>query len=308
MNKKEKRKIQISPYLFIAPFFLVYIGFNLFPILYSFYISFTDWDGIHTPQFIGVKNYIRLFTVDPYFWKSVLNTFLFVAVCVPALVFGGMLMAVMLNAKWVKGKRTLQCLSFLPYLTTPVAIGLIFALIFDWQTGILNRVLQAAEWMDTAYDWLGSPGTPREIVNLKVVWKYLGYNTMFFLSGMAGISSDIYEAAEIEGAGTVQIFFKITVPLLKNIMVFVMLTSIIGGLQLLEEPMQLFSGWATSSTQLGGPGSSCLTVMWYLYDTAFGTTMRQGLGAAISYSLFVIIAVFAFFSYRLSYRGEDAYE
>lgn len=214
----------------------------------------------------------------------------------------------MLNAKWVKGKRTLQCLSFLPYLTTPVAIGLIFALIFDWQTGILNRVLQAAGWMDTAYDWLGSPGTARVIVILMVVWKYLGYNTMFFLSGMAGISSDIYEAAEIEGAGTVQIFFKITVPLLKNIMVFVMLTSIIGGLQLLEEPMQLFSGWATSSTQLGGPGSSCLTVMWYLYDTAFGTTMRQGLGAAISYSLFVIIAVFAFFSYRLSYRGEDAYE
>lgn len=300
--KKIKKKL--VPYGFIAPFFIIYILFSLFPILYSLYISFTNWSGTGATAFVGLENYRYLWTEDPYFWNTIKNTFILMLSCVPLLVVGGMLMGSLLYSKLVRGKRLFQCLNFLPYLTTPVAIGLIFAMLFDWQTGIVNRILESLGLMSTSFDWLGTPWSARMIVIVMIVWRYLGYNMMFFLSGLSGISNEIYEAAEIDGASSVTTFFKITMPLLKNVVVFVVLTSIIGGLQLFDEPKLLLNGWATATAEIGGPGRCCFTAVWYLYDTAFGTNMRQGLGAAISYSLVLIIAIFSFISYKVSNRRD----
>jgi cellobiose transport system permease protein len=303
-QSSSKMRTGLIAYGFIAPFFIIYILFSFIPIVYSLYISFTDWNGIGASNFVGFKNYIYLFTEDRFFWKSVGNTFIIMLSCVPLLVIGGILLATLLYSKFVKGKRLFQCLNFLPYLTTPVAIGLIFAMLFEGQTGLVNRVIESLG-MINPIDWLGIPWSARVIVIIMVVWKYIGYNMVFFLSGLSGISNDVYEAAEIDGASSVTTFFRITIPLLKNIVVFVILTSIIGGLQLMDEPMLLLSGWANPSAQVGGPDRSCLTSVWYLYDTAFGTNMRQGIGAAISYSLFIIIAIFSFISYKISNRGGD---
>lgn len=278
--------------LFLAPFVALYLVFGLFPIVYSFYISLTDWTFGKEVHFVGLSNYIQLFTADPYFWKSVGNTLLLMLLYIPASLIVSLLLANLIFQKNTKCKRFFQVAFFLPNVTTAVAVGLMFALIFDWQTGILNGILTRLG-MAGGINWLGEPGTARLVTGLMLFWAYFGYCTIFYLSGLAGISEDVYEAATLDGASKRQILFHITIPLLRPITSFLLLTSFISGCQVMEEPMLLLNGWATVGQTAGGPGRSCLTIVWYLYDTAFGngTRLQYGKGAAIGYAAFLLIAL-----------------
>lgn len=253
---------------------------------------------------VGFSNYIRLFTVDPYFLKSVANTVLLMLMYLPAGICLGLIFASIVYSPNVKGRRLFQIANFMPNITTPVAVGLLFAMLFDWKTGMVNRVLIALGVSQTGFDYLGSPWGARIVVAGMVLWKSVGYCMTVYLAGLAGIPRTLYEAAELDGASAHQQFFYVTIPQIKDISLFLIITGTISGFSLLDEPMLLLSGWATTGGVVGGPMRSCLTSMWYLYDTAYGTTMHYGLAAAISYGLFLFIGVFSYFSVKMMYRGE----
>ncbi|WP_027092911.1 carbohydrate ABC transporter permease [Cohnella thermotolerans] len=295
-----------APYAFLSPYMLFYTVFGLFPIVFSFYVSLTSWDGIGDKTFVGLANYKYLFDPDSHFFQSVGNTLLFVAVTLPLQMAIGLLVATLLYSRWVKWKGFFQLVNFMPYIVTPVAVGLLFNLLFDWQAGFVNKVLLQLGLVDEGVYWLGEPLYARIVIAVMLIWKGFGYTMVFYLAGMANVPKDLHEAAYVDGASGLRAFFSITLPLLKPVTVFIVITGIIGGLQLLEEPMLLLggSGMGSSVAVIGGPDRCCLTTVWNMYDTAYGSTTRYGLGAAIAYGLCLIIAAFSFAGARL-YKGDS---
>jgi multiple sugar transport system permease protein/cellobiose transport system permease protein len=274
----------------------------LYPTLYSFFISLTNWDslaGIRKRQFVGFANYIQIFARDKLFFRTLGNTAFFMVINIPILISAGLLMAIALyKIRTAAGRRVFQTMNILPYITTPAAIGLIFSFMFDWSTGIVNRLLQ--HFGLEAVNWLGTPGPARFIVILMIVWKGFGYYMLIYLAAIAAIPEDVNEAALIDGANGIQIFFGITVPLLRPITVFLILTSIISGFQLYDEPVLLFT-----STSYGGPERAAMTSIMYFYDRTFRSSTRLGYGAAISYTLFVVIILTSAVMSKILNRKED---
>ncbi len=278
------------PYIYLAPFFVSYFLFFVFPTIYSLFISFTDWDslvGEAGRQFVGFGNYIRLFTSDKLFIKALGNTFLFMIIYIPILILGGLALAVLLY-QLKSSSRFFQTVNILPYITTPVAIGVIFSTLFNTTSGIVNKILAALDLIDDNVNWLGDPVTARFIVILMIVWKNFGYYLLIYLAGLSTIPEDISEAAKVDGANSWQVFWKITVPYLRPMTIFLILTSIISGFQLYDEPYLLYS---SQNSVMGGPERSCMTAIMYFYDQTFKSSTRLGYGAAVSYGLFLIIVV-----------------
>ena len=257
-------------------------------------------------HFVGLANYQELLTNDPNFWKAVGNTFIMYCGYFPLNMILGLILAVCMHSVLTKGRRFLQIAYFLPYITTPVAIGLIFSLLFDKSVGLVNRILTEILPSFEAIDWLGTPALVKLIVILIVFWRFGGYYAIFYMAGLSNISPDLYEAADIDGANAFQKFFKITIPQLRQTMIFLFITGTIGSLQMLEEPMLLVSSWSTGAASVvGGVDRSVLTVVWYLYDTSFSTTNNFGKGSAISYLLFAIIAILTLVFLKISKRKEE---
>lgn len=301
MNSKGNKKYSVFwPVVFIAPFIIFFFTFNLFPIIYSFFLSFTDWNGIGEKVFVGLDNYIRIFTKDATFLKSLWNTLYIMVLGFPISVFLGLLIAAFLsNLK--KFRNLFQTINFLPYITTPVAIGLIFTFLFDWNTGIINRIIEF--FGGEGINWLGNAKFAPIVIGIMIIWKCTGYYMALYLAGITSIFTDIYEAAKVDGAGTVKTFFKITMPLLKPITIFITITSLIYALQLFDEPNLMFNVSTTSI--IGGPDRSCLTMVWNFYDVAFGSTARLGYGSAVSSTLFIIIVAASLFGMRFMNRKEE---
>lgn len=285
------------------PFLTAYGLFMLFPMCYSFYLSLFDYNGIAGKTFVGFKNYITLLTRDRLFWKSFLNTILITCMQLPVNLILGLVAAFLLYRIY-RGRRFFQVVNFLPYITTPVAIGFIFSYIFGWNSGILNQLLVKIGLLQENFYWLQTEWSSRVIVALMIVYRNFGYCMMIYLSGMTAISSDLYEAAEIDGAGKWQTFRYVIVPMLKNVTTFLLITSLIGAFQTFDEPVQLYSGWAASSKSVGGPNNAVLTILWKFYDNSFGSSTRMGYGAAIAYLLFVVIGFFTLLSYYLRSRED----
>jgi ABC-type sugar transport system permease subunit len=300
--KKAKSGIRKWPYLFALPFLLFYLLFHFYPILYSFFLSFQEWNGVAEKRFVGLDNYITLLTQDTLFYKSIFNTIVIMLMSIPVLILGGMGMAYLIF-NLGRSRSFFQTVNVLPYITTPVAIGFIFSFMFDWQTGIINAVLIRIGVLEEGIYWLQDPWMSRIIIALMIIWRNLGYFLAVYLAGMTAIPQDIYEAARVDGSTGLHTFTRITLPMLKNISVFLIVTSIIGSLQLFDEPKLLYGGW--TANQVGGPDNSALTVIWKFVNDSF-FNIRFGYGAAIAYALFVLIVVFSIASYRLSAgRGDQ---
>jgi cellobiose transport system permease protein len=304
---KDKIRNKWIPYIFISPYFLFYFAFGLFPIIFSLYVSFMSWNGIGEKSFVGLDNYRFLFNPDSHFFKSVGNTVFFIITSLPLQIAFGLLIATLLYSRWVKWKGFFQLINFLPYIVTPVAVGLMFTLLFDWQTGFVNKVLLRMGWIEEGIYWLGEPFFTKLVIILMLFWKGFGYTMVFYLAGLANIPKELFEAAEVDGASPILKFFQITLPLLKPVTSFIVITGIIVGFQLLEEPMILLSGsgMGSSVAVIGGPERVALTAVWNMYDTAFGSTTRYGLGSAIAYGLCLIIAFVSFIGYRFLDKGEQ---
>ena len=300
---RKRNPLHKWPYIFVAPFVITYLLFYLYPMLFSFGISLTDWTAVDmdTRNFVGIKNYIRVFTDDPMFWKSVLNTIKIMLIAMPLTIIAGLLMAVLMF-NIIKCRQFIQTVNFLPYITMPVAIGLIFANMFNMNIGPVNQILEKLGILKEGLNWLGDSRYAFWVVILMCMWKNFGYFMVIYLSGLSTISGEYYDAAKVDGANAVQRFFKITLPLLRPITTFVIVQGAIGGFQLFDEAKNLVSG--AGSNIVGGPGRSLLTIVWYFYDTSFQNNSRYGYGAAIAFSMMLIIGLISLINVSLLNRRE----
>lgn len=304
MKSKSRKTMWKWPVLFLAPYFICYFLFFVYPTIYSFFISLTDWDtvmGVANRKFVGISNYIKIFTKDKLFFKSLGNTFSFMIIYIPILILGGIALAVLLY-KLTKTRRLFQTINVLPYITTPVAIGMIFSFMFDWSTGIINNILVKSGLIQEGINWLGKPFTARMVVIILIVWKNLGYYLLIYLAALSTVPEDIQEAAMVDGANKWQTFWKITFPFLRPITIFLVLTSIISGFQLFDEPYLLFSN---INSVLGGPDRSCMTSMMYFFDKTFKSSTQLGYGAAVSYTIFVVILIVSGIVSKIVNRKEE---
>lgn len=287
------------PYLFIAPYLLLYTAFGLFPIFFSLIISFMQWDGISNASFIGFTNYLRVFTKDKFFYSALKNTVILLLINTPIQISLGLITATFLKDFFRKTQSSVQLINFLPYITTPVAVGIIFQLMFDWKSGVVNGMLNLFG-LESVY-WLGNAWASRAVVIIMEIWKGYGYMMIIFLSGLSTIPDELYEAARMDGAKWHHSFFKITIPLLRPIFTFVITTSVINCFKLFDEPQLLFSG---TSQPIGGPDRAVLTVVMRFYEASF-RSFEFGYGSALAYCLFLIIAVVSFFLFRFINRGVE---
>lgn len=288
---RKHRKKNIWPYLFLAPFILVYLAFFAFPIGYSFYISLHDWT-ITSHSFEGLKNYVKLFTSDPYFIKSIKNTLIIMLFTIPILIILGLLLANKLADEKLKHRQFFRTANYLPYITTPVAVAIIFSMMFDRNVGVVNEILVKTGIFKEPINWLtAAPAMQRIMLVFMLVWEWVGYYTIVYIASITGLPMDVYEAAKVDGASGFKIFFKITVPLLKNITMFLVITSIITQLQLFDQPYLLVRGMGTEPTYtLQRP---LMTVMTNFMDQSIQNG-RLGYGAAITYGLFLVICIITF--------------
>ncbi|MGV8979753.1 MAG: carbohydrate ABC transporter permease [Clostridium sp.] len=285
-------------YLFILPFFLGFLIFSLYPIIYSFYISFMKWDGMSPKAtFIGLKNYSRLI-VDPTFREAIANTFIMWGFNVVPQMVIALILAVILNNQHLKGKDFFRAIYYLPNLVTPVAIGVLFVYLFDWQSGAINNMLISFHIFKEPVNWLIDGVAIRGIVSFTQWWMWFGYSSIIFMAGLKNIPEELYEACKVDGATGWQTFWKITLPLLKPTILYSVLTSIIGGMQLFDIPNVIM---ATPQTN----GRAVTTMVSYLYNTAFQTN-NYGYGASIGYGLFVIIFIFAVGSFKIINRNTES--
>ena len=293
-------KNKFTPYLMLTPYFFFYACFSLFPIIFSFGISFTSWDGFGSISFAGFANYIRVFTKDKFFYQSLKNTVIFMMFDTPSLIILGLITATLLKDYLKRIRESVQLINFLPFITTPVAIGMIFQQMFDRKSGIVNMFLTSIG-IKPIY-WLGIAWPARAVVIFMNIWHGYGYMMVLFLAGLATIPDELYEAAKIDGAKWWHSFFRITIPLLRPIFAFVITTSVINAFRLFDEPQLLFSG---ATYALGGPDRAAMTVVMRFYEASF-RQFEFGYGSAMAYCLFIIIAIISYVLVRVLNRDNQS--
>jgi cellobiose transport system permease protein len=294
-HRLSKLDTKVSPYLFVAPFFILFGAIGMFPLLYTAYVSLFDWEvGADEPTFIGIDNYKTLFA-DDQFWNALFNTFsIFVLSSAPQIVVA-VALAALLNEN-LRARTGWRMGVLLPYVASLVALTIIFGNLFGPQYGLVNNVLSAVgiSPIDWQADTFGSHIAIASMVN----WRWTGYNALIVLAAMQAIPRDIYEAAVVDGASALRRFFSITLPLLKPTLIFVIVTSTIGGLQIFTEP-KLFEPSGGSG---GGAEHQYQTVVLYLYQSAF-QGLDLGYASAIAWVLFLIIIGVAGLNFFLTRRA-----
>ena len=292
MNSKKRNKYA---YLYLAPFFIVFLIFSVFPIVYSFVLSFCNMDVLSGKfTFTGLDNYKRMID-SVYFFKSILNTLLiWIMSIIPQLTIA-FILSLILSNKWFRGKFILRNLYYFPNLVTPVTIGLLFGALFSYPGGAVNNIITMLGL--EAVDFQNHQMLARIVIAIAICWKNFGFNIIYFTAGINSISDEVMEAAEVDGASAWQRITKITIPLMKPILIYVMVTSIIGGLQMFDESKLVFTSV---------PGDATTTMVKYMYDSAF-VRFQFGYGAAVAYGIFVIIAIFSVFSLLVTKDKQDEY-
>jgi cellobiose transport system permease protein len=271
--------LKFSPYLYISPFFLLFIVTGLFPIAYTAVISFMDWDLVrNSGEFIGFDQYIWILS-QPAFWDALRNTFsIFVLSSVPQLIIA-LFIAAMLDQN-IRAKTFWRMGVLLPYVMAPVAVALIFSNMFGDQYGVINTMLERIGI--PAVGWHSDTFASHIAIATMVNFRWTGYNTLILLAAMQAVPRDYYEAATVDGAGRVRQFFSITLPSLRPTLIFVIITSTIGGLQIFDEP-RMYDQYGT-----GGANNQWLTISLYLYNIGWGQ-WNFGRAAALAWILFLII-------------------
>ncbi|MFC7680955.1 carbohydrate ABC transporter permease [Paenibacillus sp. GCM10028914] len=287
-SSKWNKQMQIAPYIYISPYFILFFIFSLYPILYSIYISLTDWNGSGEKLFIGFDNYVQLFS-DNDFWLSLWNSTLIFLMYVPLMLFVGLILASMLNSNWMVGKGFFRMALFVPNFVSVVAVSFVFILLLNTQDGLINNVLRNIGLIDNPIPWLESPWWARFSVAMMVLYRWLGYNMLLLLTGLQNISKDLYEAAYVDGATKIKSFFYITIPLVKKMLLFCTVLSTIGTFSLFTEPFIL--------TQ-GGPLNSTLTPVLMLYRESF-QNFNFGYASSIAVCFFILMMVISLLQMRI---------
>ena len=297
-KQKKMRNVNLVAYPMILPFVVVFLIFSVYPVFRTLYLSFTSYKGYGEAVVIGFDNYVRVFK-DKYFWQAFVNTWrIWIVNIVLQLGLAFALTIVFNDMKYrIRGLSIFRAVFYLPNLISCASVAFLFKTLLDWRFGTFNQVLMALHLIKTPVDWLGKPGIAPYSVSVINAWMWFGNSFLMLMAGVQGINHDYYEAASIDGAGRWKLFTKITLPLLKPIMIYVAITSLIGGLQMFDMPHLISQGNAAIHD---GP---LQTMVIYLYK--FGFQVNQvGYGSAIAYVLFLLILVFSVVQFKLMNRKE----
>ncbi len=278
-TKKKKRKNKDTRYfwLFILPWVIGFLSFTLFPMVYSFVVSFTNWNGQNMRDFIGLKNFIQIFTKDRTFWSSLKITFKYILISVPLNTVFAIFLAVLLN-KHLPGRNLFRGIFYLPTICSGVAMYITWAYLLNGTNGYVNVLLGFLGV--EGHNWLGDVKTALPSILFMEMFN-IGTAMTIVLAGLQDVPTDYYEAARLDGASSFQQFFQITFPLITPVVFFNVLMAIIKGLQIFTQPYVM--------TQ-GGPAQSTFVYGLYLYNTAFSYG-KFGYASALAWVLFVIIII-----------------
>ena len=278
-------------YTFISPFYILFAIFGLYPMVLSLYLSFTRWKGVGPIEFAGLVNF-GLIPQDKIFWQSMANGVILFFLYVPVMLFLALALAVILNSGRVKGFRFFRTLIFLPFITNMVAAGFAFRILLEKQNGLFNVLLKYAGL--SSIPWLEDVWWARISLSLLIIWAWLGYNMVIMLAGLQTIPRDLTEAAMIDGASPIQAFFHVTIPLMRPVILFCTITSMIGSFGLFTE---------VSTLTRGGPVNATITPLIRIYGLAFGS-YQFGYASAVAYTFFALIFILTIIQFRLN-RDQD---
>jgi len=284
-------------YAFISPFFLVFLLFNVYPIFFTLYLSMTRYRGYGPKVFTGLENFKLIFK-DPNVLDAFLNTIKIWGVNIVFQIFLAMLLVLVFSdIKYkVKGLGFFRVVFYLPNLIAAASISLIFIKLLDKDYGVVNQVLFRLGWIDQAIGWLTNPILAQMSVSGIQTWMWFGNSFILFMASVQAVSKETYEAAAIDGAGRLQVLKNITIPSIKPILMYVMITGLIGGLQLFDIPFLITDG-------RGFPEGSLNTMIVYIYNMAF-VYKNYGYASALSFMLFILIASFTIIFTIVTNRGE----
>lgn len=282
---KKQGKIAI---LFLLPYLLIFLLFRVLPSLGGLAVSFFNWRLGGVPRYVRLDNYTKLFR-DPMFWISLLNTAKLFLLTVPPLLVLSLLLAILLNGRF-KGRKLVRTFSIVPYVLIPSIVGIMWKWLYDNNFGLLNYYIKLLGGKATF--WLTDQNVVLFSIALVVIWTYIGYNMILFLAGLQGINTELYEAAYIDGANRVQAFFRVTLPLLKPVLMMVLTLTMVNVVQLFD---------LINVMTNGGPGTSTLTMVQYMYTSAF-THYEIGYGAAIQVCILLILLILIVLQNRLLKR------
>ena len=283
-------------YLFVAPSIIFIVVFVIVPIIGALWYSFTKYDLMSAPKLVGFQNYANLLD-DTRYPAAIRNTLAFAFGTVPAGVITSLFLAVLINRN-IRGIYAFRAMFYMPVVSSFVAVSLIWLWFYDVQIGLFNEVLESLGL--SRLKWLRSPDTALLSIILLSVWKNMGLNMIIYLAGLQGIPGHLYEAAEIDGAGRVSQFWKVTVPLLAPTTFFVVIVYFIGALQMFIQVliMTVVGGASANSGWSGGPVDSTVTVVLLVYSNAF-EYLKMGYASAMSFVLFLIIGLVTIINTRL---------
>lgn len=299
-RSKLARREELQGYLFISPWLIGLFGITLFPMMFSLYGSFTNYDVTSRMDFIGIGNYTRMFTEDPLFWKSLYNTLYYVAFMVPLTTIGSVLLALMLNER-IAGMRFFRTIYYLPAVLSGVGVYFLWIQLLNPSTGLINTMLGWVGIPGPA--WLSDPMWTKPAIIMMKMWS-VGGGMLLYLASLQGVPSQLYESAKLDGASAFRRFIHITLPMISPVIFFDVVTSFIGGFQIFQE------GYVMTDGGNGGPMGSLLFYNLYMWNQAF-QLFNMGYAMAMAWVLFVIVLILTLINLRMSKRwvyyegGED---
>ncbi|WP_261130884.1 carbohydrate ABC transporter permease [Bacillus sp. Marseille-Q3570] len=282
----------LTPYLFLLPGCVILGAFIFYPLLQAIWLSFTDYNMIVDPTFVGTENYEKLFD-DSMFWKTLIQTLIYLVGVVPALIILPIFLAILVNQK-LKGIGFFRSAYYIPVVTSWVVVGITWEWVYA-EKGVLNYLLEVVGMINGPVHWLTSEKTALFAVMAVTVWKGLGYYMVIYLAGLQSIPSNLYEAAEIDGANKWQQTIRITIPMLMPSIIIVTVMSSIAAMKVFEE-IYIMTG--------GGPLNSSKTLVFYIYQEAF-EKLNMGYASAAGVVLFLITLIFSVVNLKLMGRKEN---
>ena len=292
-NRLGKLDVKLSPYLYIAPFFIVFAIVGLYPLLYTAYVSLHDWNLIGGKgDFVGMENFVTVLS-QPRFWQAVRNTFsIFLLSSVPQVLLA-IWIASVLDAN-LRAKTFWRMGVLMPYAVAPVAVSLIFSKLFADDSGLINSVLTSIG--ASPIGWHTHTLAAHFAIAVMVNFRWTGYNALIILAAMQAVPREIHEAATIDGVSRLRRFVSITIPLIRPTIIFVVITSTIGGLQIFDEPRMF------DTLGLGGADRQWMTLTMYLYEIGWGSQRSFGRASAVAWILFLIIVLIGMVNFALTRR------
>jgi len=275
-------------WFFVTPALVLFSIFMLYPIVSSLYLVTRKWKGF-TDSFVGLGNFVRMAN-DSLFWHSLGNNFFLMVIQIPIMVFLALILAVVLNQGIRRFRGAFRLMFFLPAVTSLVAYSILFRILLQ-TNGMANNFMMSLGILSQPIAWLNDPFWANMTIIIALTWRWTGYNMIFFLVGLQNVDPEIYEAAEVDGASKMRQFFKITLPLLVPVILFSVVTSTSGMLQLFDEPNILTNG--------GGPANATMTAALYIYRQAFVLNSDFGYATSLSYVIVVLAGAFAWLQIRL---------